>query len=182
MKISIQLYAVLIFGTIFFTSCNRFFEALVYPRPEPDDFEYYDEHFKLPKYSGLNTESFYYTQGTGVSGEYYSYLRFYPDGAVLYYGGTALPPDSIKAYGFTDVQRRKHKGTPKARKTPWGYYKLSGDSLYLSLIDYGPISSKIKKFKGSIQNDSLIFKVYEKLTSDSEFSFSYEVVYRFTRE
>lgn len=160
------------------SACNQIMDRIFHPHSKTSEFEYYDENFQLADDSDLNTESFYYTQGEGVSGSYYAYLKFHPDGALEYFGGTALNPDSIDYYKFLETERNKRTGLPKDRKANWGYYTTDKDSIKLTFKKHRAMSSIMYKCQGVIDSNSLIFNTYSYSTFDSVYKYERVETYK----
>jgi hypothetical protein len=159
------------------TACNQIIDRVFSPPSKTSEFEYYDESFQLSDSSDLNTESFYYTQGEGVSGSYYAYLKFHPDGACEYFGGTALTPDSVDYYQFLETERKKRSGLPKDRKADWGYYTTSNDSIKLTFKKHRAMSSIMHKYLGVIEDNSITFKTYSYSVLDSSYRYESDEIY-----
>lgn len=156
-------------------------DRIFYPYSEPEDFMFYEKDYQLSKSEDLKTDKFYFTQGVGVSGEYYLYVKFFPDGGVYYSGGTALEPDSVEQYNFLDVERKRN-GIPKDRKASWGYYQCKNNKLKMTILDHRALSSINLKYHGIVKRDTLFMKLYEKSVNDSTFRLSgKEIFYYFNK-
>ncbi|MBN2892786.1 MAG: hypothetical protein JXL97_13035 [Bacteroidales bacterium] len=169
------LSAVLLVIAFVFSSCtvaDNLIENVLYPYKKPQSFEYYDKDFKLDKNTQLKTENFYYTKGEGISGHYYEYLKFYPDGTVYYLGGTAIEPDNGFKNGYIDTKRKKN-GVPKYRKASWGRYNFYSDTIKLNIVDYTAFSTDYRKYLGKISNDTIYFEVYKKEYTSGKYNYSH---------
>ena len=159
------------------SACNQIMERIFNPPSKSSEFEYYDKNFQLEGTSGLNTESFYYTRGVGVSGAYFAYLKFYPDGALEYFGGTSLSPDSVDYYNLMKTERKKRSGIPKDRKANWGDYTTENDSIKLTFKKHRAMSSIMHKYLGVLNGHSITFKTYSYSALDSGYHYESDEIY-----
>lgn len=163
-----KIYKTLTFLALLNFSCNNIMDRIFHPYNEPEDFMFYEKDYKLSESEDLKTNKFYFTQGVGVSGEYYLYLKFFSDGGVYYSGGTSLAPDSIEHFNFLNVERKRN-GIPKDRKASWGYYQCRENKLMMTILDQRALSSVNLKYHGIVKEDTLFMKIYEKGVNDSTF-------------
>ena len=152
----------IIVASLTFNSCELVFNSKV----KKTDFEYYSQGFLLDSNSQLKTDGFYASPSNRSDEGVYTYFKFFPDGVVYYYGGTAMVPDTVDALKIMNLERNK-KGIPISKTASWGYYICAGDSLKFTFIKRRALSSMMNKYIGAIKGDTLVFEIFEEVTYDT---------------